>query len=100
MAEKTSAKPTEVPEVAQKLGEELVSAVKQSQSLALNAARTFAGAWPSTPSRLSDLPGADLLPDFPALTAYGYDLAAELLAAQKDFTVKMAATLGAGKDSG
>lgn len=97
MADKTSTKPTEVPEVAQKLGEQLVSAVKQSQSLALDAAQTFAGAWPSASSRLSDLPGSDLLPDFPAFTAYGYDLAAELLAVQKDFAVKVAATLGAGK---
>jgi hypothetical protein len=100
MTNKTSTKPTEVPEVAQELGEQLVSAVKQSQILALDTARTFAKAWPSAPARLSDVPGADLLPDFPALTAYGYDLAAELLAAQKDFVVQVTATLGAGKDSG
>jgi len=33
------------------------------------------------------------LPDVPAITAYGFDLAAELLAAQKDFAVTLTATL-------
>ncbi len=37
------------------------------------------------------------LPDVPAVTAYGFDLAAELLAAQKDFAVTLATTFTPGK---
>ena len=54
-------------------------------------------ALPSVPSSLSDNPGAVALPDVPAVTAYSFDLAAELLAAQKDFAVTLATTLTPGK---
>jgi hypothetical protein len=97
MTDKSSTTPTDIPDAAQKLGEQLVSAVKQSQSLALDAARTFAGAWSSMPSSLSESPIAAALPDVPAVTAYGFDLAAELLAAQKDFALTLATTLTPGK---
>jgi hypothetical protein len=97
MTDKSSTTPTDIPDAAQKLGEQLVSAVKQSQSLALDAARTFAGAWSSVPSSLSESPIAAALPDVPAVTAYGFDLAAELLAAQKDFALTLATTFTPGK---
>jgi hypothetical protein len=88
---------TDVLDTTQKLGEQLVTAVKQSQSLALDVARVFAGAWSSVPSSLPDNPIAAALPDVPAITAYGFDLAAELLAAQKDFAVTLTTTLTPGK---
>jgi hypothetical protein len=88
---------TDVLDTTQKLGEQLVSAVKQSQSLALDAARTFAGAWSSAHSSLSESPIAAALPDVPAITAYGFDLAAELLAAQKEFVVSLAGTFTPAK---
>ena len=88
-----TSKPTvDVLDATQKLGEQLVSAVKQSQSLALDAARAFAGALPPVPSKLSETRGLVALPDVPAVTAYSFDLAAELLAAQKDFVVTLAST--------
>jgi hypothetical protein len=49
------------------------------------------------PSNLPENPLAAALPDVPAITAYGFDLAAELLAAQKDFALKLATTLTPGK---
>ena len=64
----------------------------QSQSLSLDAARAFADTLPSVPSSLTDTRGLVALPDLPAVTAYGFDLAAELLAAQKDFAVTLAST--------
>jgi len=88
---------TDVLDTTQKLGEQLVTAVKQSQSLALDVARAFAGAWSSVPSSLPENPIAAALPDVPAITAYSFDLAAELLAAQKDFAVTLATTLTPGK---
>ena len=52
-----TSKPTvDVLEATQKFGEQLVSTVKQSQSLALDAARTFAGALPSLPSTMRGRP--------------------------------------------
>ena len=88
-----TSKPTvDVLDATQKLGEQLVSTVKQTQSLALDAARAFAGALPSLPSSLSETRGLVALPDVPAVTAYSFDFAAELLAAQKDFAVTLAST--------
>jgi hypothetical protein len=96
MADKSSTT-TDTLDAAQKLGEQLVSAVKQSQSLALDATRAFAGAWSSVPASLSETPITAVLPDVPAVTAYGFDLAAELLAVQKDFAVTLTTTLTTGK---
>ena len=85
--------PTDVLDATQKLGEQWVSAVKQGQSVALDVARAFAGAWTSVPSNLPENPVAAALPDVPAITAYGFDLASELLEAQKDFAVALVTTL-------
>lgn len=95
MADQTSTPATDVPEIVEQFGEQLVSAVKQGQSLALDAARAFAGTWPTPPARLSEVLGANLLADLSAaFITYGYGIAAELLAAQKDFTLKLAAAPG------
>jgi hypothetical protein len=45
----------------------------------------------------SEIPSAVALPDVPTITAYGFDLAAELRAAPKDFAVTLATTLTPGK---
>jgi hypothetical protein len=93
MTDKSSTNPTDIPDAVEKFGEQLVSAVKQSQSLALDAARVYAAAWSSVPLHLREIPKSAALPDVPTVTAYGFDLAAELLAAQKDFAVTLATTL-------
>ena len=85
----TSKLNVDVLEATQKFGEQLVSTVKQTQSLALDAARAFAG---TLPSDLPETRGFAALPDVQAVTAYSFDLAAELLAAQKDFAVTLAST--------
>ena len=51
------------------------------------------------PSNLPENPLAAALPDVPAITAYSFDLAAELLAAQKDFAVTLTTTLTPGKSA-
>jgi hypothetical protein len=88
----TSRPTVDVLEATQKFGEQLVSTVKQTQSLALDAARAFAGTLPSLPSGLSETRGFVALPDVSAVTAYSFDLTALLLAAQKDFAVTLAST--------
>ena len=88
-----TSKPTvDVLDATQKFGEQLVSTVKQTQSLVLDAARAFAGALPSLPSDLSETQGFVALPDVQAVTAYSFHLAAELLAAQKDFALTLVGT--------
>jgi hypothetical protein len=96
MTDKSSTS-TDVLDATQHLGEQWVSAVKQSQNVALDVARALAGAWSSVPSNLTGNPLAAALPDVPAITAYGFDLAAELLAAQKDFAVTLTTTLTPGQ---
>jgi hypothetical protein len=88
----TSKTTVDVLDVTQKIGEQLLSVVKQTQSLALDAARAYAGGLPTVPSKLSESPFAAALPDVPAVASYSFDLAAELLAAQKDFVVTLAST--------
>jgi hypothetical protein len=89
----TSFNTIDILDVTQKLGEQLLSTVKQTQDLALDATRAFVGALPPVPSGLSEkIPGSAALPDVPAVTAYGFDLAAELLAAQKEFVLTLAKT--------
>jgi hypothetical protein len=88
----TSTTTNEYLDNVQKLSDQLISTVKQSQSVVLDAARVFAEALPPVPSNLSKVPGIGAVPDVEAVTSYGFDLAAELLAAQKDFVVKLAST--------
>ena len=80
----------QIPEAAQKLGEQFLAAVGHSQDVALDAARASVQA---ASSSLKDVPGGAALPDVEALTACGLDLAAELLRAQKELTLQLAATL-------
>jgi hypothetical protein len=93
----TSATTNEYLDTVKKLNEQLISTVKESQSAVLEAARTFADALPAVPSNLPELPGIVALPDVEAVTSYGFDLAAELLAAQKDFVVSLASTFTPAK---
>ena len=93
----TSTTKIDVLDATQKVGERWVSAVKQSQSIALDVARAFVQAVPPVPSRLSEARSAVGLPDVPALTACGFDLAAELLAAQRDFALTLVNTFAPAK---
>jgi hypothetical protein len=93
----TSTTTNEYLDTVKKLNEQLISTVKESQSAVLDAARTFADALPTVPSTLPKVPRIDALPDVEAITSYGFDLAAELLAAQKDFVVSLASTFTPAK---
>jgi hypothetical protein len=86
-------------DATQKVGEQLVSAVNQSQSFALDMVRAYAQAWPPVPSKLSEIPAVVALSDLPAVTAQSFDLAGQLLAAQKDFAVALANTFAPAKSA-
>jgi hypothetical protein len=96
MADKATTK-INVLDATQKVSEQLVSVVKQSQSFALDVARAYAQAWPQAPSKLFDVPAAVALSDLPAVTAQSFDLAGQLLAVQKDFAVALANTFTPAK---
>ena len=91
---------TDVPESVQKIGDQFVSALEQGQKIALDVVETVTGATASLSGPFADAtaslsgPFADQfdtskVPSAAALVAYGYDLAAQVLAAQKEFTLKL-----------
>ena len=85
---------TEIPDVAKKLREQLVSTVQRSQELSVEAAQTWVKAVSVLPvPELPKLPGAPVVPDVEAATTYGYDLASELLSAQRDYVVQLTSVL-------
>jgi hypothetical protein len=88
---------TEIPAFAQKFREQLVSTVQQSQQLSIDAAQTWVKAVSVLPvHHLTDLPkvpGVPALPGVEAATKFTFDVAADLLNAQRDFALHLAGTL-------
>ena len=83
MTAKSSTIPTGVPDAAQKFGAQLVAAVKQSQSVALDGPVFSLACCRRCPRVSSEIPNVVALPDVPAVTACSFDLAAKLLARTK-----------------
>ena len=82
---------TELPDFAQKLREQLVSTVQQGQQLSLDAAQTWVKAVSVLPiPDLPAIPGVPAVPGVEAATKYTFDVATDLLNAQRDFAVQLA----------
>jgi len=91
MATTTTKTTTEVPEFAQKLREQLISTVQQSQQMSLEAAQTFVKAVSVLPiPDLPAMPGAPAMPGIEVATKYSFDVAADLLNSQRDFVLQLA----------
>lgn len=94
---------TEVPDTAQKVREQVLSTVKKGQQLSVDAAQTWVKAVSALPgSHLADLPKIPGLPSLPgvdATTKYTFDVAADLLAAQRDFALQLTNVLVPAKTS-
>jgi hypothetical protein len=85
---------TEVPEVAQKIREQMLSTVKQSQQLLLDAAETWTKALSALPvADLPTIPGVAALPGAEAVTKFTFDFANDLLKAQREFALQLASVL-------
>jgi hypothetical protein len=85
---------TEVPELAQKIREQLVSTVQQGQQMSVDAAQTWVKAVSVLP--IPDLPSVPGLPSIPgveAATKFTFDLAADLLKAQREFALQLTSVL-------
>ncbi len=84
----------EIPELAQKLREQLIATVQQSQQMSIDAAETWVKAVSVLPMPdLPAMPGVPSMPGFEAATRYTFDLAADLLNAQRDFTLQLVKVL-------
>jgi hypothetical protein len=91
---------SEIPDIAHKIREQLVSSVRQGQQLSLDAAETWAKAVSVLPVLdLPVLPGVPALPGVEAATRFTFDVAADLLSAQRDFALKLAGVLVADKSA-
>ena len=85
---------TETPDVAQKLREQLLSTVQQSQRMSLDAVQTWVKAVSVLP--VPDMPtihGIAAVPSLEAMTKFTFDIATDLLNAQRDFALQLANVL-------
>ena len=94
MATATTKTTTEIPDFAQKIREQLLSTVRQGQQLSVDAAQTWVKAVSVLPvPDLPTVPGVPALPGVEAATRFTFDVAADLLSAQRDFALKLANVL-------
>jgi len=81
----------ELPDFAQKFREQLMSTVQQGQALSLEAAHGWVKAVSVLPiPDLPTIPGMPAVPGVEAATKYTFELATDLLNAQRDFAVELA----------
>lgn len=93
MATANTKTPNEMPALAQKFREQLVSNVQQTQQLSVDAAQTWFKAVSVIPMMdLAKIPGIPAMPGVEAATRYTFDVAADLLSAQREFALQLANT--------
>jgi len=91
---------TEIPALAQKSREQLVSTVKQGQQLSVDAAQTWVKAVSVLPAfDLPTIPGFPDMPGLEAATKYTFDVAADLLNAQREFALQLTSALTPAKSN-
>jgi hypothetical protein len=81
---------SEVPAIAQKSREQLVSNLQQGRQLSIDAAQSWVKAVSLLPSLdMPKIPGLPAMPDLEAATTYTFDVAADLLNAQREFAIQL-----------
>ena len=88
--ENVAAFTSEVPVLAQKFRQQLISNLHQGQQLSVDAAQTWVKAVSVLP--IMDLPkvhGIPVLPDLEAATKYTFDFATDLLNSQREFALQL-----------
>jgi hypothetical protein len=89
-----------MPALAQKFHEQLLSTVKQSQQLSIDAAQAWVKAVSVIPvPDLPKIPGIPAMPGMEAATKYTFDVASDLLNAQRDFALQLESALTPAKTS-
>ena len=91
----TNTTPTiEIPELAQKIREQLLSTVQQGQQISVDAAQAWVKAVSVNPvPDLPKVPGIASVPSVEAATKYTFDVATDLLNSQRDFALQLANVL-------
>jgi len=90
----------EVPVLAQKFREQLLSTVQQSHQMSIDAAQTWVKVVSVFPvMELPKVPGVPAMPDMEAVTRYTFDLAGDLLNAQRDFALQLTSAFVPSKSS-
>ena len=98
---KTTAATSEMPDLAEKIREQLLSTLRQGQQFTVDAAQTWVRAVSVLPAvDLPTVPGISSLPGVEAATRFTFDVAAELLTAQRDFALKLADVVITDKHDG
>jgi hypothetical protein len=86
----TKSSSDQVTDIAQKFREQLVSTVQQGQKISLDAAQTWVKAVSVLPVMdVPKIPGIPALPSLEAATKYSFDVATDLLNAQRDFALQL-----------
>ena len=81
---------TEIPETAQKIREQMLSSVKQGQQLSIEAAQGWVKAVSVLPiPDLPNIPGVPAIPTIGAASKFTFDVAADLINAQRDYTLQL-----------
>ncbi len=89
---------TEAPDFAQKIREQALSSVKQGQQVSIEAAQAWVKALSVLPiTDLPKVPGFPSVSDLEAAATFTFDVAADLLQAQRDFVSQFANVLVSAK---
>jgi hypothetical protein len=81
---------TQTPEIAQKVREHVLSTLLTGQKLTVDAAQTWVKALSVLPvPDLPKIPGVPALPALETSTTFVFDVAADLLNAQRDFALEL-----------
>jgi hypothetical protein len=91
---------TEMPDLAKKAREQLISTVQQGQQLSLDAVQSWVKAVSVLPMpELPAIPGISAIPSIEAATTFTFDVAADLLNAQRDFALQLTNVLASEKSA-
>jgi hypothetical protein len=83
-----------MPDFAEKIREQLVSTVQQGQKMSVDAVQTWVKAVSVLPvPDLPAIPGVSAIPGMEAATKFTFDVAADLLNAQRDYALQLAKVL-------
>ena len=90
----------EVPVLARKFRDQLLSNLQQSQKLSVDAAQTWVKAVSVLPVKnLPKLPSISAIPTVETATKYTFDVAGDVLGAQREFALQLANTFVPAKTS-
>jgi hypothetical protein len=91
---------TTTPEIAQKIREQLLATVTQGQKLSVDAAQTWVKAVSVLPvPDLPTIPGVPTVPALTTATTFVFDVAADLLNAQREYALQLANVLTTAKSA-